>query len=321
LDENTDKVVSESGVHMRRKLHFIIAAFGKYFLTNPQIYENRNFLLNPNQENVEKDKKIVLPEEPVIWTGNHAFKDDTLATILAAQRHAYILFGSIPQFYNTLDGITAWINGVILTNRKVSGSKKTSVGKAVKAMQYGADLMVFPEGVWNKSPNALILDLWPGVYRIACETGAKIVPVVHYIRDTTNQLKDNPIHTVVDDPVRIDNLSEKAALEYIRDILATWYYLMMDIYGKSTRETELRGMESSVKAWEKQLQDRVKTAARYDTEIELSADYRPKYKVTSDIVWRAVADIDKITPDNAEYVAYACNEIRQFLENDFQRRF
>ncbi len=44
-------------------------------------------------------------------------------------------------------------------------------------------LIVFPEGVWNKSPNALSLELWPGIYRIACETGAKIVPIVHYIYD------------------------------------------------------------------------------------------------------------------------------------------
>jgi 1-acyl-sn-glycerol-3-phosphate acyltransferase len=321
LDEDTDKVISERGVLVRRRLHFILATFGKFFLTNPQIYENRNFLRNPNQENVEKDSGIVLPDEPVIWTSNHAFKDDTLATILAAQRHAYILFGSIPQFYNTLDGVTSWINGVVMTNRKVSISKKTSVGKAVKAMQYGADLMLFPEGVWNKSPNALLLDLWPGIYRIASETGARIVPVVHYIRDCTNQLKDNPIHTVVDDPVRIDDLSEKAALDYIRDILATWYYLMMDIYGKSTRDAELRGAESPCEAWEKHLQDRVRTAARYDLEIELCADYRPKGKVTSDRVWRDVAAINKITPDNAATVAYAYNEMQQFMENDFQRRF
>jgi hypothetical protein len=147
------------------------------------------------------------------------------------------------------------------------------------------------------------------------------VPIVHYICDCTNQLKYNPIHTVVDDPVRIDNLSEKAALEYIRDILATWYYLMMEIYGKSTRDAEMYGQKSSIETWEKHLQDRVNTVSRYDKEIELCADYRPKYKVTSDRVWRDVAGINKITPENAETIAYACNEMKQFLENDFQRRF
>lgn len=51
----------------------------------------------------------------------------------------------------------------------------------------GGSLGIFPESVWNKSPNALLIDLWLGIYRIACETGAKVVPVVHYIRDCSNQ--------------------------------------------------------------------------------------------------------------------------------------
>lgn len=321
LETDADKVISQGGVSIRHNLHFIIETLGKYFLTNPQVFENRNFLRNPQSENVPKDKEIILPDEPVIWTSNHAFKDDTLATILAAKRHAYILFGSLPQFYNTFDGITAWVNGVIMTNRKMSSSKRTSTDKAVKAMRYGADLMIFPEGVWNKSPNALLLDLWPGIYRIACETGARIVPVVHYIRDCTNQLKENPIHTVIDDPIRVDDLSERAALEYIRDVMATWFYLMMDIYGKSTREEELCGMASSMQAWEKHLTDRVKTAARYDTEIEVSADYRPNYKATKRDVWQGIASIDTITKENARSVAYALNELYQYEMDDFQRRF
>lgn len=97
LETDVDKVISQGGVSIRHNLHFIIKTLGKYFLTNPQVFENRNFLRNPQIENVAKDKEIILPDEPVIWTSNHAFKDDTLATILAAKRHAYILFGSLPE--------------------------------------------------------------------------------------------------------------------------------------------------------------------------------------------------------------------------------
>ena len=199
---------------------------GARFLKNPQIFENRNFLRKPDKDPIAPDKDILLPKEPVIWAGNHAFKDDGLATILAAKRHAYILFGSLPQFYNTFDGITAYLNGVIMINRKVAASKKSATAKAVRAVGYGADLMVFPEGVWNKTPNRLLLDLWPGIYRIACETGAKVIPVVHYMRDCTGRESNNPIHTVIDDPIRIDDIGEQAALRYVRDVLATWFYLM-----------------------------------------------------------------------------------------------
>lgn len=188
-------------------------------------------------------------------------------------------------------------------------------------MKFGADLMVFPEGVWNKSPNALLIDLWPGIYRIACETGAKVVPVVHYIRHCSNQEKDNPIHTVIDDPIRIDDLSERAALEYLRDILATWYYLMMEVYGKTTRKNLLKGASSSVEVWEQSLVNRVKTVARYDTEIELCADYHPKWKVSPQEVWRSVADISKLTKSNVLHVWYARQLMERLDIEDFQRRF
>lgn len=290
-------------------------------MSNPQIFENRNALRNPDLVDVPPDADIALSKEPVIWVANHGFKDDVLATILAVKRPACILFGSLPQFYNTFDGVTAWLSGVVMMNRKVSVSKRAIIPKAVRAMHLGADLVVFPEGVWNKSPNALLINLWPGIYRIACETGAKIVPVSHYIRDCSNMEKNNPIHTVVDDPVRIDDLSEQAALEYVRDILATWFYLMMERYGKTTRENLLGGAESSVKVWEQQLIDSVKTVARYDKEIETQADYRPKWKTLPQDVWCPVANISKVTKDNILYVLYARQLVKQLEREDFQRRF
>lgn len=313
--------MSERGVKCRRHFHFLIKMLGARFLKNPQIFENRNFLRKPDKDPIAPDKDILLPKEPVIWAGNHAFKDDGLATILAAKRHAYILFGSLPQFYNTFDGITAYLNGVIMINRKVAASKKSATAKAVRAVGYGADLMVFPEGVWNKTPNRLLLDLWPGIYRIACETGAKVIPVVHYMRDCTGRESNNPIHTVIDDPIRIDDIGEQAALRYVRDVLATWFYLMMEVYGKSTREKEVCSRISSAAAWERELTARVQTLDRYDRGIELCADYCPKEIVRPEQVWQEIAEIERVTPKNAAFVAYAGRLLEELRQQDFQRRF
>lgn len=177
LDADPETAISPKGVKRRRKFNFIIKTFGPHFLNNPQVFENRNFLRNPNNPIIPPDNPIVLPDDPVIWISNHGFKDDALGSVLAAKRHTYILFGSLPQFYNTVDGITAWLIGVVMANRKSRISKKTVIPKMVRAMNCGADLLVYPEGVWNLSPNVLILNLWPGVYRIACETGAKSFPL------------------------------------------------------------------------------------------------------------------------------------------------
>ena len=167
----------------------------------------------------------------------------------------------------------------------------------------------------------MILDLFLGIYRIACETGAKVVPVVHYIRDCALSGKNNPIHTVVDDSIQIDDLSKRAALELIRDVLATWFYLMMDVYGKSTREDALVGYNTQAESWEQRLKARVKTTGRYDVEIELTADYRPKWKIDPRQVWQPIADISTSDKNNILDLEYARQVIQESTTNDFQHRF
>lgn len=143
-----------------------------------------------------------------------------------------------------------------------------------------------------------------GIYRIACETGAKIVPIVHYLRDNDIS-KNNSIHTVIDDPIRIDNLTERQALNCIRNVFATWYYLIIEAYGKSTRREIIGAASTTTEAWERQLAERTGLVAHYDREIELWADYRPKWKISPQQVWQAIADVTEVTPQNVQDILYA----------------
>lgn len=320
LTADAEVAINPKGVERRRKINPIIKALGPHLLNNPQVFENRNFLRNPNCSVISPDPPIALPDEPVIWASNHGFRDDALGAILAAQRHAYILFGGLPQFYNTFDGVASWLVGVAMVNRKIPNSRKSSISKAIRVINCGADLLMYPEATWNKSPNALALDLWPGIYRIACETGVKVVPIVHYLRDNDIS-KNNLIHTVVDDPICIDGLTERQALNFIRDVFATWYYLMIEAYGKSTRDEILKGTSTFVEAWDRQSEERASFADRWDSEIESTADYRPKWKVTPQEVWRTIADVAEITSQNVGHVLYARQLVEQCEREDFQHRF
>lgn len=185
----------------------------------------------------------------------------------------------------------------------------------------GGNLLIFPEGVWNKTSERLLLDFWPGIYRIAKATGAKAVPVVHYIRNTEDPSPENVIHTVVDEPLRLDDLPEKEALSLLRDRMATWYYLMMERYGKSTRQELLSDFGSSEKAWEDYIAEHTRPIYYYDKEIEFSADCRPRVIPLPQDVYRQVADIQKITPDNASAVAAAVRIVEQARKRDVQRRY
>ncbi len=338
LENDPIKVINKKDVIFRKFTNKLIKKVGPTFLASQQIFENRNYL--KNNSNIP-DSGIILPKEPVIWTSNHYFKDDALGSILAAKRPTYFLFGSLPQFYNDADGATANLIGSLIVNRKVKSSKQASFEKVKRALALKTDVLWYPEGVWNKTPNQLILDLWRGIYCFANETGTKLVPIIHYVFDPTRKIDKsiNPIHTVIDDPVDLTQFTEKQGLEYYRDIMATWYYLMMEKYGKWTRKElmnfyEQRAIARNVKpaelkerplsiheAYEIYMYDLQDQVAQYDKEIELSADYRPKSKIRPEDAFENIANIKNTTPENVWNVIEAQQIVRERKREDYQRRF
>lgn len=316
LSCNPDKMISKTSMRIRKILHPILLKLLPLFLEYKQVFESKNALLGIDAP----DMPLELTNEPVIWCANHGFKDDVAAS-LSVVRHAYILFGSFPMFLNTFDGVGAYINGVVLCNRKVKASKIASKEASRQLLNMGMDILIFPEGVWNKTPDKLILDLWHGAYRLAQETGNKIVPVIHYLADPHKKYEGNVIHTVIADPISIDGLSEKEGLSLLRDTLATWYFLLMEKYGQTTREELLNRFETSDDAWEDYIAMHTGCVKYYDKEIELCADYRPKHIIRPEDVWQSVANIRNIHVGNATYVKYARELVARENRRDFQRRF
>lgn len=319
LDSEDRKAFSVEEIQKRAFFNKVMRMVGPAFLKSPQIFEDRAELKNLNKGSLGEPS---IPEGPVIYVANHGFHDDILGTVLACDRHAYVMFGSLPHFFNTIDGPLLYENGVVLVNRKIKNSKRESLTKCKMLLENGCSIIIYPEGVWNKSPNQFSLPLWNGVYRLAKETGATIVPIVHYINDPTytKDKKDNPMHTVVDDAIDVTLLSQDEVLEAIRESFATWYYLMMEKYGQSTRQELVGSFQSSQEAWKDQLRKRIKTADKYDSEIETSADYRPKDVATLDEVFTPIANLDA-TKERIMDVIAAKKLIKEYKKNDFQHKY
>lgn len=310
------RMLSEASMAFRRLIHPIIMLLVPVFMDYKQVIESKNALLDINAP----DEPLKLPKDSVIWCVNHGFKDDIAASIHAT-RHSYMFFGSLPHFFNTFDGVALFLNGVILCNRKNRAMKKAASALAVESLKKGNDMTILPEGVWNKTPEKLVLDLWPGVYRMAKETGSKVVPVIHYLGDPHKKYEGNAIHTVIADPVSMEGLSEKEGLELLRDTMATWYFLLMEKYGQTTRAELLDGFETADDAWESYISMHTGCVKYYDREIELSADYRPKQIIRPEDVWQSVADIRNVHTGNASHIHFARQLVAREKRRDFQRRF
>ena len=304
LSCNPDKMISKTSIRIRKILHPILLRLLPAFMKYKQVIE----------------RKIEIPQEPVIWCPTHCFEDDIAASIGAA-RHAYIMFGSFPAFFNSLDGVGAYVNGVVLCNRKVKASKRAAQETAKRLLNMGMDMLIFPEGVWNKTPDKLMLPFWPGAYRLARKTGCKIVPVIHYLADPHKKYKGNVIHTVIADPISMEGLDEQEGQDLLRDTMATWYFHLMEKYGQTTREELLDGFETADDAWESYMEMHTGCVKYYDREIELCADYRPKHVVRPEDVWQSVANIQNVHAGNASHVRYARVLVAREKRRDFQRRF
>ena len=208
-----------------------------------------------------------------------------------------------------------------MCNRKVKASKIASIEAAKRVLSMGMDMLVFPEGVWNKTPEKMLLDFWPGAYRLAIESGSKIVPVIHYLADPHKKHAGNVIHTVVADPISMEGLTEEEGLALLRDSMATWYYLLMKKYGQSSRQELLGKYSTADEAWDAYIQMHTSYVNYYDEEIEQSADYRPKRIVRPEDVWKSVAEIQTVSAENIKHVCYAKMAVEQEQNRDFQRRY
>lgn len=310
------KLLSNLNISLRKKIHPVLMLFAPLFMEYKQVFESKNSLLGIDAP----DKPLSLPKESVIWCVNHGFKDD-IAASLHATRHSYMFFGSLPHFFNTFDGVALFLNGVILCNRKNRDMKKAASALAMESLKKGNDLTILPEGVWNKTPEKPVLDLWPGIYRMAKETGSQVVPVIHYLADPHKKYEGNVIHTVIADPISMEGLDEQNGLALLRDTMATWYYYLMEKYGQSTREELLDGFKTADDAWESYMAMHTGCVKYYDREIELCADYRPKQVIRPEDVWQNVADIQNFHAGNAAHVKYARELVEREKRRDFQRRF
>lgn len=259
LDNDPKKVLSKVGIKLKGLTTArLVKLLGENFMTSKVIFEDRNELLafaekkselesqgiigvNPiiKDDEYSKDSGVKLPKGPVIFAPNHYFKDDALATVKAAGKSITFMFGSIPLYFNTTDGILTYLINAILINRKNENSRKATIPKANLATDLGANLFWAPEGVHNKTPNLLTLDFYNGVYKICKGKNVPVVPIIHYLVDPTQKILPhelNPIHTVVDDPIYLGDFSEKDGLDYLRHVISSWYYIMMEKYGSMSRE-------------------------------------------------------------------------------------
>lgn len=165
LNNNPSVTLSQRGSDNRKKIRPIFLKLLK--------------MGNKLKLNVEK-KEDVKKDRPIIYVCSHAFKDDVLNTLVTIEDDAYVVFGNIDLFFNTLDGFFLWVYGTQLVDRYDKESRHAMKNKMEKIIELGNNIIIFPEATWNMSPNNLMEKFHWGFYDIAYKYNAQVVPVLTY---------------------------------------------------------------------------------------------------------------------------------------------
>ena len=154
------------GINWRDKLHPILLSF---------IRLDRKYINKQNFTIIgDKRKKT---DKPVIYAITHVGMYDYQIVSEAIRDHQYPFAGDPETMYRSTDGLVLALNGVVLCDTDSKEDRHIATEKSKELLRANENLLIYPEGIWNLSPNLLSLPLFPGIINMSLETGCDIIPV------------------------------------------------------------------------------------------------------------------------------------------------
>lgn len=163
-----------------------------------------------------------LTDKPVIFAVTHVGKFDVEVVSEALRSHCYLLSGDYEHLQGIVEAPFLALNGVIFFNETVREERRSAAQRMVRLLQEGGNLLYFPEGAWNLSPNLPMLPCYWGIVEVARQGGAVIVPLA--AEQYGKHFKIN-IGAPFDVSSYGDGAAERSrAIGDLRDVLATLKY-------------------------------------------------------------------------------------------------
>lgn len=167
-----EKVFQTSGVtrysiRWRKFLHKLIIWLSKKF--HPFLRENKVKLVRND---------FVLNGKPTIYAATHVFYSDIACATSTINDSAFLLFnGNAKKFIPLIDRVGIWLVGGVPVRREDKNDRQKSLNKLLQILYRRGNVLIFPEGSHNLSPNLLVKKLWWGLLEIAEKADANIVPI------------------------------------------------------------------------------------------------------------------------------------------------
>lgn len=169
-----------------------------------------------------------VPDEPVLYIGNHRSFFDILLTYSRCPRlTGYIAKKEMAKF-PLLSTWMRYLYCLFLDRENIKEGLKTIL-QAIEYVKQGISICIFPEGTRNKGEELSMLPFKDGAFKISTKTGCPIVPIS---MNNTAEIFENhfpkikPTKVVIEYgkpiyPDQLDKETKKHIGAYVQDIIQT----------------------------------------------------------------------------------------------------
>ena len=191
-----------------------------------------------------------------IFVMNHSTVYDAPVASEVIKEHFYILVAK--QSLALIDRLFFLLNGVVYIDRKDAKSKEKGMEQMEKIIRRGNNLLLYPEGTWNRTPSKPMLPLNWGVIELAKRTQVPIIPIVA-------EFTAESCYIMFGDEMYVNyEADKKAFINYLEDIMAT---MRWDIWERTPIQKRTDSMKKEFKTM---MQKRVDACPKADSEYEFS---------------------------------------------------
>lgn len=158
-----------------------------------------------------------------IFCVTHIGKHDVEAVSEVIKDHWYLLSGDFENMKGTVEEKFLGLNGVVYIREDDKADRKLSKEKMIQILKNGGNMLYFPEGTWNLSPNLPVLQCTYGIIDVAMRFGAMIIPI-------GIKQYDKLFISAVGEPFDVSVYHESEKTDAISDLRGILAGLKMDIW-------------------------------------------------------------------------------------------
>lgn len=268
------------GIELRKKLHPII----NFILKTDQILSRENNI-------VISDKSHKDPNVSKIYACTHIGGNDIQRTFQIIKEPAYLMLGDPGILYKMPIYQGLKLNGVIPLETKNRTDRKIAYNRSIELLTNGGNLLIYPEGAWNVSPNVIVMKTFNGTVRMAKETGVDIIPIAV-------EQYGKSFYFNVGENYKIDKDTPKSEAELnldLRDKLATLKWEIMEAQPMMKREDV---PNDYLDDFQSEIVERCNYGYGFSLEDALSESFHDKNIISEEEVFSFLDSID-LNVDNA----------------------